>query len=74
MRIHTALREFENQLASTIPTFKGRWAHHNHMFQRASSSQNTLEYLLSQWGPRPNWLGHDDEYTHDPDWMLDSSS
>ena len=70
IRIHNALREFENQLAQAIPTFKGRWAHRNHMFQRASSSQNTLEYILSQWGPRPCWMYGNDTYQNNVDWNI----
>mgnify|MGYP003148682955 CR=1 FL=1 len=70
-KIYRCIRKFEEQLSKNIPTFKGRYAHHNHMFQRVSTSQNTLKYLMSQWGPRPHWLDHDDEYTHDPDWMLE---
>ena len=68
--IYSALRRFEQQLAANIPTFKGRWSHCNHMFQRVSSTQNTLEYLLSQFGPRPSWCSSDDTYQHDVDWII----
>ena len=66
--IYRCMRQFEQQLAKNIPTFKGRFGHRNSIFQRVSSTQNTLEYLLSQWGPRPDWVRHDQEYVHDVDW------